>query len=88
MVRVNTAQIALVVFTYLVAIWIGWAGQLLRENGLAATRRELRQAYRDYDELLTVLHCSPVVQEEVRASAVIRPRQAAHLNIVRGGEGA
>ena len=88
MVSVNTAQIALVVFTYLVAIWIGWAGQLLRENGLAATRRELRQAYRDYDELLTVLHFSPVVQEEVTAPFGSPVGGSRHLNIVRGGEGA
>lgn len=90
MVSVNTAQLILTAFTYLVAIWIGWAAQMLRDNGLADTRRELRRAYREYDELLTLLHTAPVVEEvrggapSIRPSEVERPRA---FTVIRG-EGA
>lgn len=86
MVSVNTAQLFLIGATYLVAIWIGWAGQLLRENGLAQTRRELRQAYREYDELLTLLHVTPVVEQPTGGAPrlPVRVEHRPSLTVVRG----
>lgn len=79
---------SMTIFFWILFFYLGWTQQLWRENGLAQTRRELRRAYREYDELLALIY-APDEREAVRLpnpSLAVEPYR--YLRSIDGGESA